>query len=90
MQTTKKGFWDNFTAREDRLIVDGFILTVLGGIALASILFLTLAPTQETQHGYLDTSFWAVAAAPVLIFFLVFILGTWLRRRKTWFPVRGS
>ncbi len=90
MQAQKRGFLETFTQREDRLIADGFILTVLGGLALATAVFVFLAPTPSTQHAYLDGPFWGVAAAPVLVFFLAFLVTTWLRRRKTWFPVPGS
>ena len=90
MQGSKKRFLDSFTVREDRLIVDGFILTVLGGLALASAVAWLLGTTPSSQHMYLDWFFWAIAAAPPLVFFLVFLLGTWMRRRKSWYPVLGS
>lgn len=90
MSATKKGVWDQFTIREDRLVVDGLLVSVLGGLVLASFVSWLLSSTASTQHVYLDTFFWALAAAPVGIFFLVVVLGTWFRRRKSWFPVPGS
>jgi len=90
VQSTKKGFWDNFTAREDRLIVDGFLIAILLGVALASVVFLTISSAPATQHAYLDWIFWPVLVAPTLAFVLVFVLPTWFKRRKTWFPVGGS
>ncbi len=90
METAKKGFLDSFTTREDRLLVDGLIVTVLAGLALASGVSWILSSTASTQHMYLDTFFWVLAGGPVLVFFLVVLVGTWLRRRKSWFPVLGS
>ena len=90
MQPRKKGLWDGFTVREDRLIVDGILITVLSGLALASAVFLALSASPATQHAYLDWIFWPVAAAPFLVFFLVVVLRTWFKRRKTGFPIPGS
>ncbi len=87
---SKEGFWGNFTAREDRLIADGLVVTVLGGLALASAVSWILSTTASSQHAYLDTFFWIVAGAPAAAYFLLVVLPLWLRRRKTWFPVPGS
>ena len=51
--------------------MDGILITVLGGLALASAVFLALSASPATQHAYLDWIFWPVAAAPFLVFFLV-------------------
>ncbi|HYM40776.1 MAG TPA: hypothetical protein VEY12_11670 [Thermoplasmata archaeon] len=90
MQSTKKGFWDNFTFREDRLIVDGFIVSLLFGVLLATLVSLSLSASPLRQHTYLDWIFWPVLALPVLVFFVAFVLRTWMKRRRTWFPVHGS
>jgi hypothetical protein len=90
VQSIEKGFWDHFALREDRLLVDGFIIASLGGLALASTVCLPLSSSPARQHAYVDWFFEPVAAAPVLVFFLVFGLRTWIKRRKASFPAPGS
>ena len=86
MASSKKAFLDYFTEREDRFYAEMTVVSVLLGIVLSIAVFAALESHAAWQHAYLNWYFWPVFGAPLLVFFLAFVLPTWNKRRKVGIP----